>query len=279
MSSTRDTAMADINTELINASNNIPQADPLDYEVPTPEPPVGIFPSEEAGTPPRASLRERLLLAKKVEDENTPLLDRYRNAYKAFGYRVQGNVSKASDFLTKLPMPGGIIVPLMILIILMFILIAYNGNNRLTWLWLTFIGKARVQGSQSTTTQAGISCGTTCVQCSNNPFQCCATDGVSPCNTNTCPVGCQQCTNAASSSLSCCSISSGGTQPCTSTTCPGGVYSQSLGICETNPTGSGPSTLTNPSNNGSILNSPVSYNPSTGQVFSYVDFLGSAEYG
>lgn len=287
MSDKRTNAMADIDTELINAAAAVPgadmQADALDYSVPTPEPPVGIFPSEEAGALPRASLRERLAYAKEIEEsKQTSILDKYKNSYKAFGYRAQGGVRRTSDLFSKLPMPGGILAPLIILVVLMFVIVGYNGKNRLNWLWLAFIGKARIQGEPGTSTTAnGVNCGTGCQICTNNPFQCCASDGVSPCNVSSCPIGCTTCTNPASSSLSCCTASSGGKDPCTSTQCQtGSTYSRSLGICETQQQTSGTQTqgTTNLSSNSSIINTVATPNLSTGQAFSYVDYLGSTEY-
>lgn len=47
-----------------------------------------------------------------------------------------------------LPEPGGIVFPLIILVLFFLILIPINGHTRLTWLWLVLTGNASVgQGS------------------------------------------------------------------------------------------------------------------------------------
>lgn len=60
----------------------------------------------------------------------------------------------ASVQLEKLPDPGGIIFPLMILLLFFLILIPINGHTRLTWIWLVLTGNAQIgQGSGGGSTQ------------------------------------------------------------------------------------------------------------------------------
>lgn len=57
--------------------------------------------------------------------------------------------TKTGAAIVKLPQPGGIMTPLVILLVLGFLLFQYNGNTRLQWLWLVLTNNAYVTDTQS----------------------------------------------------------------------------------------------------------------------------------
>lgn len=56
----------------------------------------------------------------------------------------KSTASKTGDWLGKVPTPGDLTVPLIILGILFLLLVTYNGQTRFQWLWLVLTGNASV---------------------------------------------------------------------------------------------------------------------------------------
>ena len=81
-----------------------------------------------------ATLRNTLL--------GTALLSQAAQGLKGFGY-------DAGSQIRQLPIPGGIGVPLSILLFLWLVFIPYNGHTRLRWLWLSITGNAHIDVSKA----------------------------------------------------------------------------------------------------------------------------------
>lgn len=102
--------------------------------------------------------RQKLLeqaMARQQEEEN------------AFDASARATVSTAKNIvhganvrLGSIPTPGGITLPLVILLIFFFLLIPVNGHTRLTWLWLALSNNAAIspvgtEQSRSTDASSG----------------------------------------------------------------------------------------------------------------------------
>ena len=70
----------------------------------------------------------------------------------------------ASVKLERLPTPGSLVLPLVILLVFFFLLIPVNGHTRLQWLWLVMTGNAEISGSG----QGGFASGDFCTGNSSN---------------------------------------------------------------------------------------------------------------
>ena len=92
-----------------------------------------VFRAEVAG---RVAERRR-------EEAALTAADRF--AAKAFGLG-NGVFQGGKGWLESKPTPGGIGVPLGILLFFFFLLIPVNGHTRLMWLWLTITGNAQIGG-------------------------------------------------------------------------------------------------------------------------------------
>lgn len=67
---------------------------------------------------------------------------------------IRATAGRVTTAIGSVPIPGDLLLPLSILLLFFFVLIAVNGHTRLMWLWLTLTGNA------SLTTGAGASFGT-----------------------------------------------------------------------------------------------------------------------
>lgn len=68
----------------------------------------------------------------------------------------QRNANEIKRRLAGVPIPGGIGVPLTLLLFLLMVIIPVNGHTRIAWLFLTLIGRAYVSGSQLQSTKQAI---------------------------------------------------------------------------------------------------------------------------
>lgn len=75
------------------------------------------------------------------------------NARQATKNVFSGVFNQGTQALDKIPTPGNLKVPVLILLILWLALVSVNGHTRLGWLWLTFIGKAKIQLTNATNAQ------------------------------------------------------------------------------------------------------------------------------
>lgn len=58
--------------------------------------------------------------------------------------------------LEKLPTPGSIVLPLILLLVFFMILIPINGKSRIAWLWLVVTGNAQIQLGSDTGASASV---------------------------------------------------------------------------------------------------------------------------
>ena len=58
------------------------------------------------------------------------------------GLAIKGTASRLGGAIASVPIPGDLLLPLSILLLFFFALIAVNGHTRLMWLWLTLSGNA-----------------------------------------------------------------------------------------------------------------------------------------
>src|SRR5882724_7182042 len=58
------------------------------------------------------------------------------------GAAIKGTASRVGGAIAGVPIPGDLLLPLSILLLFFFALIAVNGHTRLMWLWLTLSGNA-----------------------------------------------------------------------------------------------------------------------------------------
>jgi hypothetical protein len=91
----------------------------------------------------QASLdRQKLLeqaMAKRQEEENA-----FDASARTTVNTAKNIVHGANVRLGSIPTPGGITLPLVILLVFFFLLIPVNGHTRLTWLWLALSGNAAI---------------------------------------------------------------------------------------------------------------------------------------
>lgn len=67
---------------------------------------------------------------------------------------IQLQRNKASKAITKIPIPGDIKVPFILLLLLFAIIIPVNGHQRIIWFWLALLGQAAIgNGSGVVTSQ------------------------------------------------------------------------------------------------------------------------------
>lgn len=65
---------------------------------------------------------------------------------------IQLQRNKASKAITKIPIPGDIKVPLILLLLLFAIIIPVNGHQRIIWFWLALVGQAFIGNGSGTIT-------------------------------------------------------------------------------------------------------------------------------
>ena len=65
--------------------------------------------------------------------------------------KVQDTVGHVAGTLEQVSTPGGIFLPITILLIFFFLILPVNGMTRAQWLWLSIIGDAQIQASGTTT--------------------------------------------------------------------------------------------------------------------------------
>lgn len=94
---------------------------------------------------------------RQTELDRQKLLEQAMTAEKqerdAFDASAHATVSAAQRIvkgtgvrLGSIPTPGGITLPLVILLVFFFLLLPVNGHTRLTWLWLVLSGNAMISG-------------------------------------------------------------------------------------------------------------------------------------
>lgn len=74
-----------------------------------------------------------------------------QKAYAAFSKIFKKVGDTTTSNIERLPTPGSMAVPLILLLLFFFLLIPINGHTRIVWLWLTLTGNAEIspaQGSQ-----------------------------------------------------------------------------------------------------------------------------------
>lgn len=94
---------------------------------------------------------------RQTELDRQKLLEQAMTAQKqeqsAFDASAKATVSAAKSIvrgtgvrLAGIPTPGGITLPLVILLVFFFMLVPVNGHTRMTWLWLVLSGNAMISG-------------------------------------------------------------------------------------------------------------------------------------
>lgn len=123
-------------------------ASPYGADIYAPPPPPGsiVSDAELAAQAKEASEYGNLARAKRLEDIR-------RNIYLAgLSFRASRSLfgEKINAATAPIPIPGGVYLPLTILILLWLILIPTNGHTRLRWLWLVITNNASLSQSQET---------------------------------------------------------------------------------------------------------------------------------
>jgi hypothetical protein len=62
----------------------------------------------------------------------------------SIGQAIRGTARSVGGAIAGFPIPGDLLLPLSILLLFFFALIAVNGHTRLMWLWLTLTGNASI---------------------------------------------------------------------------------------------------------------------------------------
>jgi hypothetical protein len=177
----RDAAMGDIDQYISDAKQNAaPASPPIDTSAPADavmapevEPnTTGVRVQQESAPledeeQERASIREMRaaqVLADRQRAEESELARTARQAIETGSDAVRStqDIIKAQalrvgSVIGGVPIPGDILLPLSILLLFFFVLIAVNGHTRLMWLWLTLTGNASLAtGSGTVTTPSGL---------------------------------------------------------------------------------------------------------------------------
>ena len=156
----RDSSMAVIEKAL--ASPEAPliadTGTPIPDLVPAVDNPVPLSGEEEAPPPPgltegkadkaiedQQSERQRLIdaaIAKRQEEK-----DVFQQNANATVDAVQRIARNTGVTIEKIPSPGSVMLPLLVLLIFVFLLLPVNGHTRLVWLWLVITGNASTGGA------------------------------------------------------------------------------------------------------------------------------------
>ena len=124
--------------------------------VPGVDNPVPLYGKEEAPPPPPGiedggegeedqSERQRLIdeaIAKRQEEK-----DVFQQNANATVDAVQRIARNTGVTIEKIPSPGSVMLPLLVLLIFVFLLLPVNGHTRLVWLWLVVTGNASTGGA------------------------------------------------------------------------------------------------------------------------------------
>lgn len=105
---------------------------PADYG--TPAPPAPDLTKEE--------IRKGELIKKRMDEESTPLDPAKLPDGEQIAQNFRSGVKDVKFRLEKLPSPGGIIFPLLILMIFFFAIVPVGGKTRLGWIWAVLTGEA-----------------------------------------------------------------------------------------------------------------------------------------
>jgi hypothetical protein len=90
------------------------------------------------------------------EEENEQLLFRQKQQsllkakVAATGQSASRAIGSVKNGLGNVSMPGGLLVPLLTIIVLFFLLVQVNGHTRFTWLWLVATQNAAIAGNTGT---------------------------------------------------------------------------------------------------------------------------------
>lgn len=87
---------------------------------------------------------------KQAEAEEAARKSRQWANVKAIARETKDAVHGADVRLGRIPTPGSVAFPLLVLLIAFFFLIQVNGYTRAGWLWLVLIGQAKAQGTIKT---------------------------------------------------------------------------------------------------------------------------------
>ncbi len=163
---TRTTQMADIDQYIAEAKQEAPPSVPaVNTSAPTEavgapeiEDKTGGHVSAESAVVPqdeeeeRASIREMRAAqteAKRQREEESEVARATRQVAESIqdsgvtvGQAIKGTASRLGGAISGVPIPGDLLLPLSILLLFFFALIAVNGHTRLMWLWLTLSGNA-----------------------------------------------------------------------------------------------------------------------------------------
>lgn len=90
----------------------------------------------------QAAVQQELLQQQKQQD----IFDKTSSSAVNSAKKI---VHGAGVKLERIPTPGSIMLPLVILLVFFFLLIPVNGHTRLQWLWLVVTGNADINGSGS----------------------------------------------------------------------------------------------------------------------------------
>lgn len=128
-----------------------------------------VAPQIAPGVPAPAPLTDKLTgkaeQGEKIFPEETPEIPEVDDAQveerntSVFMTAAGSTVNAAKDIwrgtrikLERLPAPGSILLPLIVLLLFFFLLIPVNGNTRLAWLWLVLTGNAEIGQEAETAT-------------------------------------------------------------------------------------------------------------------------------
>ena len=140
-------ALADPQAPLVDDTGTpIPDLVPgVDNPVPlSGEPLPGPTPGDE-GEEEDQSERQRLIdeaIAKRQEEK-----DVFQQNANATVDAVQRIARNTGVTIEKIPSPGSVMLPLLVLLIFVFLLLPVNGHTRLVWLWLVVTGNASTGGA------------------------------------------------------------------------------------------------------------------------------------
>lgn len=122
-------------------TSHLPVEDPQDVLAP---PPPGIKGERDQ----ERKLADRYKNFQRLRDAQRKQQIRNLTNIQRLGYNAANIVKKATgpatDRIASLPAPGGVALPLLILLVLVMLLIPVNGETRIMWLWKTITGTASI---------------------------------------------------------------------------------------------------------------------------------------
>lgn len=137
MSAERNEAMSAIDDQLTVIHAVPPPLDVPDFED------VNLDPDAEQQTTVDPVTGEIEPTEPVAKDETKPetIQDKAKEQVK----KAKKQVRLAQGRIAKLPTPGAILTPLIVLLILFMILVPFNGKTRIVWLWYAFTGNASIK--------------------------------------------------------------------------------------------------------------------------------------